>query len=165
MVWIWKQIHEQVGPNQTIGFLTPSGGIADNVAVKLPLTWEGLKACRTLSDEGTAVNVTLCFSANQALLAAKAGTAFVSPFIGRLDDISHEGMNLVDEIVAIFNNYGFETEIIVASIRHPLHVVEAALSGADIATIPFSVLDKMVKHPLTDIGMEKFLKDWDKVKS
>ena len=138
--------------------------LADNVAVKIPICLEGLKATKVLSSEGIKINTTLIFSSNQALLAAKAGTAFVSPFIGRLDDISHEGMNLVDEIVAIFNNYGFETEIIVASIRHPLHVVEAALAGADIATIPFSVLDKMVKHPLTDIGMEKFLKDWDKVK-
>ncbi|MCK4759135.1 MAG: fructose-6-phosphate aldolase [Candidatus Aminicenantes bacterium] len=138
--------------------------LADNVAVKIPICVEGLKATKVLSSEGIKINTTLIFSSNQALLAAKAGTAFVSPFIGRLDDISHEGMNLVDEIVAIFNNYGFETEIIVASIRHPLHVVEAALAGADIATIPFSVLDKMVKHPLTDIGMEKFLKDWDKVK-
>ncbi len=138
--------------------------LADNVAVKIPICVEGLKATKVLSGEGIKINTTLIFSSNQALLAAKAGTAFVSPFIGRLDDISHEGMNLVDEIVAIFNNYGFETEIIVASIRHPLHVVEAALTGADIATIPFSVLDKMVKHPLTDIGMEKFLKDWGKVK-
>ncbi|MGD2246278.1 MAG: fructose-6-phosphate aldolase [Candidatus Aminicenantes bacterium] len=138
--------------------------LADNVAVKIPICVEGLKATKVLSGEGIKVNTTLVFSSNQALLAAKAGTAFVSPFIGRLDDISHEGMNLIDEIVAIFNNYGFETEIIVASIRHPLHVVEAALAGADIATIPFPVLDKMVKHPLTDIGMEKFLKDWGKVK-
>ncbi len=138
--------------------------LADNVAVKIPICVEGLKATKVLSGEGIKVNTTLIFSSNQALLAAKAGTAFVSPFIGRLDDISHEGMNLIDEIVAIFNNYGFETEIIVASIRHPLHVVEAALAGADIATIPFPVLDKMVKHPLTDIGMEKFLKDWGKVK-
>jgi transaldolase len=138
--------------------------LADNVAVKIPICVEGLKATKVLSSEGIKINTTLIFSSNQALLAAKAGTAFVSPFIGRLDDISHEGMALVDEIVAIFNNYGFETEIIVASIRHPLHVVEAALTGADIATIPFAVLDKMVKHPLTDIGMEKFLKDWSKVK-
>ncbi|MGD8536700.1 MAG: fructose-6-phosphate aldolase [Candidatus Aminicenantes bacterium] len=138
--------------------------LADNVAVKIPICVEGLKATKVLSSEGIKINTTLIFSSNQALLAAKAGTAFVSPFIGRLDDISHEGMVLVDEIVAIFNNYGFETEIIVASIRHSLHVVEAALTGADIATIPFAVLDKMVKHPLTDIGMEKFLKDWSKVK-
>lgn len=138
--------------------------LADNVAVKIPINVEGLKAIKVLSQEGIKVNTTLIFSSNQALLAAKAGAAFVSPFIGRLDDISHEGMELVDEIIAIFNNYGFATEVIVASIRHPLHVVEAALSGADIATIPFAVLDKMVKHPLTDIGMERFLEDWKKVK-
>ncbi|MDH5467344.1 MAG: fructose-6-phosphate aldolase [Candidatus Aminicenantes bacterium] len=138
--------------------------LADNIAVKIPIGIEGLKATKILSGEGIKVNTTLVFSSNQALLAAKAGTAFVSPFIGRLDDISHEGMALIDEIVAIYNNYGFETEIIVASIRHPLHVVEAALSGADIATIPFPVLEKMVKHPLTDIGIERFLKDWSKVK-
>lgn len=138
--------------------------LAENIAVKIPICVEGLKATKVLSSEGIKVNTTLIFSSNQALLAAKAGTAFVSPFIGRLDDISHEGMALIDEIVAIFNNYGFETEIIVASIRHPLHVVESALAGADIATIPFAVLDKMVKHPLTDIGIEKFLKDWSKVK-
>lgn len=138
--------------------------LADNVAVKIPINVEGLKAIKVLSQEGIKVNTTLIFSSNQALLAAKAGAAFVSPFIGRLDDISHEGMELVDEIMAIFNNYGFATEVIVASIRHPLHVVEAALSGADIATIPFAVLDKMVKHPLTDIGMERFLEDWKKVK-
>ena len=138
--------------------------LADNIAVKIPIGIEGLKATKILAGEGIKVNTTLVFSSNQALLAAKAGTAFVSPFIGRLDDISHEGMALIDEIVAIYNNYGFETEIIVASIRHPLHVVEAALNGADIATIPFPVLEKMVRHPLTDIGVERFLKDWSKVK-
>jgi len=138
--------------------------LAENVVVKIPICVEGLKAIKVLSKEGVMVNTTLIFSPNQALLAAKAGTRFVSPFIGRLDDISHEGMNLVDEILTIFNNYGIETEVIVASIRHPLHVVEAALIGADIATVPFAVLEKMVKHPLTDIGMERFLKDWSKVK-
>lgn len=138
--------------------------LADNVVVKIPICVEGLKAIKVLSREGIKVNTTLIFSPNQALLAAKAGARFVSPFIGRLDDISHQGMDLVDEIITIFNNYGFETEVIVASIRHPLHVVEAALMGADIATVPFAVLEKMVKHPLTDIGMEKFLKDWSKVK-
>lgn len=138
--------------------------MADNIAVKIPIGLEGLKATKVLAGEGIKVNTTLIFSSNQALLAAKAGSAFVSPFIGRLDDISHEGMVLVEELVAIFNNYGFETEIIVASIRHPLHVVEAAMIGADIATIPFPVLAKMVKHPLTDIGVEKFLQDWKKVK-
>ena len=138
--------------------------LAENVAVKIPINLEGLKATKVLSQEGIKVNTTLIFSSNQALLAAKAGTAFVSPFIGRLDDISHGGMGLVDEIMVIFNNYGFTTEVIVASIRHPLHVVEAAMTGADIATIPFGVLEKMIKHPLTDIGMETFLKDWEKVK-
>lgn len=138
--------------------------LADNIAVKIPIGLEGLKATKVLAGEGIKVNTTLIFSSNQALLAAKAGSAFVSPFIGRLDDISHEGMVLIEELVAIFNNYGFETEIIVASIRHPLHVVEAAMIGADIATIPFPVLEKMVKHPLTDIGIERFLQDWKKVK-
>lgn len=138
--------------------------LADNVVLKIPVCVEGLKAIKVLSGEGIQVNTTLIFSPNQALLAAKAGARYVSPFIGRLDDISHEGMDLIDKIMAIFNNYGMETEVIVASIRHPLHVVDAALVGADIATIPFAVLDKMVKHPLTDIGMEQFLKDWRKVK-
>ncbi len=138
--------------------------LADNVVVKIPICVEGLKAIKVVSGEGIKVNTTLIFSPNQALLAAKAGARFVSPFVGRLDDISHQGMNLVAVIVTIFNNYGFETEVIVASIRHPLHVLETALMGADIATIPFAVLEKMVKHPLTDIGIEKFLKDWSKVK-
>jgi transaldolase len=138
--------------------------LAENVVVKIPICVEGLKATKVLSREGIKVNTTLIFSANQALLAAKAGARYVSPFVGRLDDISHQGMDIVDDIVTILNNYGFETEMIVASVRHPLHVVEAALMGADIATVPFAVLEKMVKHPLTDIGMEKFLKDWSKVK-
>ncbi len=138
--------------------------LAENVVVKIPICVEGLKATRILSAEGIHVNTTLVFSPNQALLAAKAGARYVSPFIGRLDDVSHEGMELVEEIIAIFNNYGFETEVIVASVRHPLHVVEAALIGADIVTVPFGVLEKMVGHPLTDVGMEKFLKDWSKVK-
>lgn len=138
--------------------------LADNVVLKIPICVEGLKAIKVLSGEGIQVNTTLIFSPTQALLAAKAGARYVSPFIGRLDDISHEGMDLVDKIIAIFGNYGLETEVIVASIRHPLHVVDSALVGADIATIPFAVLDKMVKHPLTDIGMEQFLKDWRKVK-
>jgi len=138
--------------------------LADNVVIKIPITTEGLKAISVLSEEGIRVNTTLIFSPNQALLAAKAGARFVSPFVGRLDDISHDGMELVDQIVTIFNNYGFETEVIVASIRHPLHVIEAALLGADIATLPFDPLVKMVHHPLTDIGIDRFLKDWDKVK-
>ena len=138
--------------------------LADNVVVKIPICLEGLKAIKTLSQEGIDVNTTLIFSPSQALLAAKAGARYVSPFVGRLDDISHDGLDLVDQIVTIYNNYGIETEVIVASIRHPLHVVEAALMGADIATMPFSSLEKLVKHPLTDIGMEKFLSDWKKVK-
>jgi transaldolase len=138
--------------------------IADNVVVKIPICLEGLKAIKTLANEGIDVNTTLIFSASQALLAAKAGTRYVSPFVGRLDDISHDGLDLVDQILTIYNNYGIETEVIVASIRHPLHVVEAALMGADIATMPFSSLEKLVKHPLTDIGMKKFLSDWKKVK-
>ena len=138
--------------------------MADNVVVKIPICLEGLKATKVLSQEEIHINTTLIFSSMQALLAAKAGTRYVSPFIGRLDDICHLGMNLVDEIVTIFDNYGMDTEIIVGSIRHPLHVVEAAMIGADIATIPFGVIEKLVKHPLTDIGMEKFLSDWKKVK-
>jgi len=138
--------------------------LAKNIAVKIPITIEGLKAIKVLSGEGIMVNTTLIFSPSQALLAAKAGAAFVSPFIGRLDDISEEGMALIEEIATIFDNYRITTEVIVASIRHPRHVVEAALIGADICTIPFSVMDKLIKHPLTDIGIEKFLKDWGKVK-
>ncbi|MBN2229112.1 MAG: fructose-6-phosphate aldolase [Candidatus Thorarchaeota archaeon] len=135
----------------------------DNAAIKIPMTWEGLKVVKQCADEGIQTNVTLCFSANQALLAAKAGASFVSPFIGRLDDVGHTGMELIESIAQIYVNYGFETEIIVASIRHPIHVYEAALIGADIATIPPAVLDKMVNHPLTDIGIQKFLDDWKKV--
>jgi len=137
--------------------------LAPNLAIKIPVTLEGLKATKILSSEGIRVNMTLVFSPSQALLAAKAGAAFVSPFIGRLDDISHHGMELVEQIVTIYENYNFETEIIVASVRHPGHVVEAALIGAHIATVPFSVMEKLVKHPLTDLGIEKFLQDWKKV--
>jgi len=135
----------------------------DNAAIKIPMTWEGLKAVRQLREEGIKTNVTLVFSANQALLAAKAGATFVSPFIGRLDDIGHTGMQLISDIVQIYSNYGFDTEIIVASVRHPVHVYEAALIGADIATIPPAVMEKMVKHPLTDVGIQRFLDDWKKV--
>jgi transaldolase len=130
--------------------------------VKVPLTRDGIKACKTLSGEGIRVNVTLCFSAAQALLAAKAGATFVSPFVGRLDDIATNGMALIREIVDIYNNYDFGTEILVASCRHPIHVVEAARMGADIATCPPAVIDQMFNHPLTNIGLEKFLKDWEK---
>ena len=138
--------------------------LASNVAVKIPIGLDGLKATKVLSQEGIMVNTTLIFSPSQALLAAKAGSRFVSPFIGRLDDISQEGMEIIEQILAIYDNYAFETEVIVASIRHPRHVVDAALLGAHIATIPYSVIDKLIKHPLTDIGVEKFLKDWGKVK-
>ena len=135
-----------------------------NVAIKIPMTPEGLKAVKKLSKEGIKTNVTLVFSANQALLAAKAGATFVSPFIGRLDDIGQEGMQVIEEIMDIYENYDIETEVIVASIRHPIHVIQAARLGADIATIPPAVIRKMVKHSLTDVGIEKFLKDWKNVK-
>ena len=138
--------------------------LAPNIAVKIPIGLEGLKATRVLSQEGIQVNTTLIFSPSQALLAAKAGSRFVSPFIGRLDDISQEGMEVIEQILVIFDNYAIDTEVIVASIRHPRHVVDAALLGAHIATIPYSVIDKLAKHPLTDIGIEKFLKDWGRVK-
>ncbi len=138
--------------------------IHPNVVVKLPMTRDGLIATKQLATEGIRVNMTLVFSPAQALLAAKAGAAFVSPFVGRLDDISHVGMDLVEQIIAIYDNYGFETEVIVASVRNPLHVVEAALLGADIATIPFKTILQLLKHPLTDSGIEQFLKDWKKVK-
>jgi len=137
----------------------------DNVVVKVPMTPDGLKACKALTAEGIPVNVTLIFSANQAILAAKAGAKFVSPFIGRLDDIGQDGMHLIKEIKTIFSNYNFKTQILVASIRHPLHVIEAAKIGADVVTLPPAVLDKMLKHPLTDIGLKNFLADWEKLKS
>ncbi|UCE91015.1 MAG: fructose-6-phosphate aldolase [Methanobacteriota archaeon] len=134
-----------------------------NVVVKIPMTSEGLKAVKVLSAEGVRTNVTLVFSANQALMAAKAGATYVSPFVGRLDDINHTGMDLVRDIVEIFGLHGFETQVIAASIRHPLHVTEAALAGAHVATIPYEVLKKMLRHNLTDVGIDKFLKDWEKV--
>jgi len=137
--------------------------IGDNVVVKIPMTTEGLKATRACADEGINTNVTLVFSAVQALLAAKAGASFISPFVGRIDDAGSEGMNVIAEIMQIKDNYGFQSEIIVASIRNPIHVLESALLGADIATIPFSVIKQLSKHPLTDVGIEKFLADWDKV--
>jgi transaldolase len=138
-------------------------GIADNIVIKIPLIEEGLKAVKILAREEIRTNVTLCFSATQALMAAKAGAAFVSPFVGRLDDISHRGMELVEQIITVYDNYGFETEVIVASIRNPTHVLDAALMGADIATIPFKVIQQLIKHPLTDIGLDKFLADWKKL--
>ena len=137
--------------------------IADNIVVKVPLIEEGLKAVKILAEKGIKTNVTLCFSPVQALMAAKAGAAYISPFVGRLDDISAVGMELVEQIAAIYENYGYETEIIVASVRNPVHVLDAALIGADIATIPFKVIQQLIKHPLTDIGLEKFLTDWKKL--
>ena len=137
--------------------------IHPNIVIKIPMTEEGLKAVKKLSQEGIKTNVTLIFSPNQALLAAKAGATYVSPFVGRLDDISHFGMDIVRDIQIIFENYAFDTEVIVASIRNPLHVLEAARIGADIATIPYSVIKQLIKHPLTDIGIERFLKDWEKI--
>jgi transaldolase len=136
----------------------------DNIVIKVPMIIEGLKAVKQFSAEGIRTNVTLVFSATQALLAAKAGAAFVSPFVGRLDDISLTGMDLVSDIMTIYDNYGYQTEVIVASIRNPVHVLDAALIGADIATIPFNVIAQLAKHPLTDIGIEKFLADWEKRK-
>lgn len=136
-----------------------------NVVVKVPMTPDGLKACKSLSSEGIPVNVTLIFSPNQALLAAKSGAKYISPFIGRLDDIGQDGMQLIKEIKEIFSNYNFGTEILVASIRHPIHVVDAAKIGADVVTLPPAVLDKMLQHPLTDIGLANFLSDWEKLKT
>ena len=136
--------------------------IAPNVVVKCPLTKDGLKAVKRLTGEGIKVNQTLCFSASQALLSAKAGATYISPFLGRLDDISHVGMDLIRQILSIYANYGFKTQVLAASIRNPLHVVDAALAGAHVATIPFAVLEQLTKHPLTDIGLKKFLDDWNK---
>ncbi len=138
-------------------------GLAPNITIKVPLTWDGLKACKALSDAGTAVNVTLCFSVNQALLAAKAGAAYISPFVGRLDDIGHDGMELIGEIREVYDNYpDLETKILVASIRTPLHLRQAALIGADVATLPPGVLRKLADHPLTEKGLAAFLADWQK---
>lgn len=137
--------------------------IHKNIVVKIPLIKEGLKAVKTLSAEGINTNVTLCFSPSQALLAAKAGASYISPFVGRLDDISTSGMELISQIVQIYSNYNYKTEVLVASIRHPLHLVEAALIGADVCTIPFAVINKLFNHPLTDMGIERFLSDWKKL--
>ncbi|MFA4842557.1 MAG: fructose-6-phosphate aldolase [Candidatus Omnitrophota bacterium] len=137
--------------------------IAKNIVIKIPLVREGLKAVKILAGEGIKTNVTLCFSASQALLAAKSGADYVSPFVGRLDDISFDGMSLIKDIKSIYSNYGFKTKIIVASVRNPLHVVTAALLGADVATIPFSVIEQLLKHPLTDIGIQRFLEDYKKI--
>jgi transaldolase len=136
--------------------------LADNVVVKVPLTPDGLRAVAAFKKEGIRTNVTLCFSATQALLAAKAGAAYISPFVGRLDDIAEEGMELIEQIVTIYDNYGFDTEVLVASVRHPVHIVQAAMLGAHVATIPFKVLEQLYKHPLTDAGLDRFLADWKK---
>lgn len=137
--------------------------IHKNIVVKIPMTLDGMQAVKTVSEEGIKTNVTLVFSALQALLAAKAGATYVSPFVGRLDDISHTGMELIRQILDIYDNYGFASEVIVASIRHPIHVLDSAAMGAHVATIPFKVLDQLSKHPLTDAGIKKFLEDWEKV--
>jgi transaldolase len=137
--------------------------LAKNIVVKIPLISEGLKAVKALSGEGIKTNVTLCFSAVQALMAAKAGASYISPFVGRLDDISERGMDLVEQIITIYENYGYDTEVIVASIRNPVHVLDAALMGADIATIPYKVMEQLINHPLTTIGLERFLADWKKM--
>ena len=138
-------------------------GLAENIAIKVPLTWDGLKACKALSDEGTMVNVTLCFSANQALLAAKAGATYISPFIGRLDDMGLDGMELIEEIRTVYDNYsGLNTQILAASIRSVNHVKQSALIGADVATVPGKVIKQLATHPLTDKGLDAFMKDWEK---
>ena len=142
----------------------PLTKIHPNIVIKVPLIKAGLQACKTLREKGVRVNVTLCFSANQALLAAKAGATYISPFIGRLDDISTIGMELIQQIRTIYDNYGFETQILAASIRHPVHVLECAMAGADVATMPFKVIESLIKHPLTDVGLANFLKDWEKTK-
>ena len=139
--------------------------IADNVVVKVPLILDGIKTIKTLTEEGIKTNCTLCFSATQALIAAKAGATYISPFIGRLDDISSNGMELIRQIVQIYETYGYETEVLAASIRHPMHVVECAELGADVATMPLGVIKKLLKHPLTDNGLEKFLADWEKLQN
>ena len=140
-------------------------GIDEHIVVKVPFTKEGVKACKTLSSEGHRVNVTLIFSATQAWLAAKAGASYVSPFVGRLDDIGTTGMNLIREIVDIFDNFEYSTEVLVASVRNPIHVVEAARMGADVVTVPAAVIEQCFKHPLTDLGLERFLKDWEKAQA
>ncbi|MFZ0134132.1 MAG: fructose-6-phosphate aldolase [Desulfobacterales bacterium] len=160
-------VSAEVISTDTKGMLTEARKLVKihpNIVIKIPMTVDGLKAVRKLTEDGVRTNVTLVFSPIQALMAAKAGAAYVSPFVGRLDDIAHDGLLLVEQIADIYTNYDFETEIIVASVRHPLHVLEAALIGADIATIPFNVLSKLAAHPLTDKGLKAFLDDWKKAK-
>lgn len=137
--------------------------IADNVVVKVPLIKDGIKAIKTFTEEGIKTNCTLCFSATQAMIAAKAGATYISPFIGRVDDISNDGMTIIEDIVQIYDNYGFETEILAASIRHPMHVLQAARLGADVATMPLKVIEQLLQHPLTDTGLERFIADWEKL--
>ncbi|MDR4509142.1 MAG: fructose-6-phosphate aldolase [Candidatus Brocadiaceae bacterium] len=159
-------VNAEVVSTDTEGMLKEArdlANIAENIVVKIPLLKDGIKAVKVLASEDIKTNVTLCFSANQALLAAKAGATYISPFVGRLDDKGHVGMDIVQDIRTIYDNYGFQTEIIVASVRTPIHVLDAALMGADIATIPFNVFDLLVQHPLTDEGLKKFLADWEKV--
>jgi transaldolase len=159
-------VSAEVVATDTPGMLTEGRrlrAIHPSIYVKAPMTPAGLKATKILASEGTRVNMTLVFSANQALLAAKVGAAYVSPFIGRLDDQGQVGMDLIREIVTIYKNYDFDTQVLVASVRHPVHVLEAAKIGADIATMPFGVMEKLVQHPLTDLGLARFLKDWEKV--
>lgn len=159
-------INAEVVSTDFVGIMQEGRSLAKihkNIVVKVPLIKEGLKAVKALTAEKIRTNVTLCFSPSQALLAAKAGATYISPFIGRLDDISHNGMELVHQIVTIYRNYGYETQVLVASVRHPLHVVDAAMIGADVCTMPFKVIEQLMKHPLTDIGLEKFLSDWKKV--
>ncbi len=160
-------VSAEVTATDTAGMLKEAhhlAKLADNIVVKIPIIRDGVTAIKSLTSEGIKVNVTLCFSPTQALIAAKAGANFISPFVGRLDDISESGMSLVEDIVQIYDNYGYETEVLVASVRHPMHVVEAALIGADIVTMPFAVIDKLLNHPLTDVGLKKFLADWEKAK-
>jgi len=160
-------VSAEVVATDTAGMLREGrdlAGIDEHIVVKVPFTKDGVKACKCLAGQGIKVNMTLCFSPNQALLVAKAGAAYVSPFIGRLDDISENGMELIRQILTIYRNYGFKTEVLAASIRHPMHVVESAMAGAHVATIPFKVLDMMFNHPLTDKGLAAFLKDYEKVK-
>ncbi len=159
-------VSAEVTATDTEGMLAEGRGYAklhDNVVVKIPMTLEGMVAVRKLTSEGIRTNVTLCFSATQALLAAKAGASYISPFVGRLDDISEDGMELISQILQIYKNYDFSTQVLVASVRHPIHVLTAARMGADVATMPLSVMEQLAKHPLTDIGLKKFLADWEKV--
>ena len=159
-------ISAEVVATETEGMLKEGRDLArihDNIVVKVPLTKDGLKAVRCFKTEGIRTNVTLCFSPNQALLAAKAGAYIISPFVGRLDDISADGMGLIQQIITIYDNYDFDTQVLVASIRHPMHVVDSAMMGAHIGTMPYNVITQLLKHPLTDIGLERFLADWKKV--